>query len=293
MKEKTSWRWGPWKNQVEMGVAKQRKSGALLGSKRRCGSKFSSLLFPESTKGFLLRKRAKMDASRACLSSAAASSSGRGCQAHDAAARNGRSPSWRAAKGSNKHRLVVVVAAAASSSSASASSSPSSPNSSSSSSSLSPELQSVPNWPHTPGARRMPQQMRRRGTGTALLSSSSLRTTPATTSTTSSGGDPSSNLIDGVETRFVAETLLPTRLGKFRLRGYLHTVRLKQAKEGRRGSRRRPFFSHRPGRSSTSRFDLSSSNNSLSSLSLSLSLLLQLNNTRSTEERPTPSPPPS
>lgn len=71
----------------------------------------------------------------------------------------------------------------------------------------------------------MPQQMRRRGTGTALLS----MTTPATTTTTtnnSGSGDPSSssNLIDGVETRFVAETLLPTRLGKFRLRGYLHTV---------------------------------------------------------------------
>ena len=77
----------------------------------------------------------------------------------------------------------------------------------------------------------MPQQMRRRGTGTALLSSSSL-TTPATTTSTNSGGDSSSNLIDGVETRFVAETLLPTRLGKFRLRGYLHTVRLNKRKPG-------------------------------------------------------------
>jgi hypothetical protein len=29
----------------------------------------------------------------------------------------------------------------------------------------------------------------------------------------------------GVWTKFVAETLLPTKLGKFRLRGYRHTVR--------------------------------------------------------------------
>lgn len=193
-------------------------------------------------------RRGKMDASRAGLSSAA-SSSGRGCQ-HAAARPNGRSPaSWRRCHQRRRGASCLVVTAAPS---PSASSSPSP-----SSSSSSPEPQPLlPNWPHTPGARRMPQRMRRRGTGTALLSSSSLSTTPATT-TSENAGD-SSKLI-GVETRFVAETLLPTRLGKFRLRGYLHTVRNDKRKIewGSTGGLLSPTAAGHVVRSGTFRFDLS------------------------------------
>jgi hypothetical protein len=34
-----------------------------------------------------------------------------------------------------------------------------------------------------------------------------------------------------VKTRYIAETLLPTRHGKFRLRGYKHSVRLRQPRD--------------------------------------------------------------
>ena len=36
----------------------------------------------------------------------------------------------------------------------------------------------------------------------------------------------------GVRTKFVAETLLPTNQGKFRLRGYRHTVSLAESVAG-------------------------------------------------------------
>ena len=67
------------------------------------------------TKSFLALSKRKMDASRACLSSAA-SSSGRGCFQHAAAAPNGRSPaSWRRCNERRRASLVVVVAAGSSS----------------------------------------------------------------------------------------------------------------------------------------------------------------------------------
>lgn len=114
------------------------------------------------------------------------------------------------------------------------------------------------------------------GKKTALPSSAS--TTSLKTATTAGDDDDddgrTSNM-DGVETRFVAETLLPTRLGKFRLRGYLHTVR-SLLFFFFVGFEQEPFFPH-----------------SISTLTFSSSSYThkKKNQKRSTEERPTPSPP--
>lgn len=181
----------------------------------------------------------RMDATRACFSYAVRSS-GSVCPSVAAPRNAGRSPARRCNqqhRHSRRRTSRLVAVAATSSPPLLAWSSPfaSSPSSSSSS----PEPQFLPNWPHTPGARRLPQQMRRRETGTALLSSSSLRPTPAMTTS----GPSSNNLSDGVETRFVAETLLPTRLGNFRLRGYIHTVGTRKTERGtERDREKRPSF---------------------------------------------------
>lgn len=48
---------------------------------------------------------------------------------------------------------------------------------------------------------------------------------PASSESVSESADYPSSLIGSTKTTFVAETLLPTRNGKYRLRGYRHTVR--------------------------------------------------------------------
>lgn len=53
-----------------------------------------------------------------------------------------------------------------------------------------------------------------------------LRASTSNGDTISSESLPSSPAEAHIETRFIAETLLPTQTGKFRLRGYKHTVRV-------------------------------------------------------------------